>query len=109
MERQSIIHEVKKQDIFDIVVIGGGASGLGTALDAVSRGLSVLLVEKYDFGKGTSSKATKLLHGGVRYLAQGDIGLVIEAWHERHTILNNAPHLARTQQFIIPFYDRCQG
>ncbi|HMS67098.1 MAG TPA: FAD-dependent oxidoreductase [Saprospiraceae bacterium] len=55
MERQSIIHEVKKQDIFDIVVIGGGASGLGTALDAVSRGLSVLLVEKYDFGKGTSS------------------------------------------------------
>ena len=109
MERQSIIHEVKKQDIFDIVVIGGGASGLGTALDAVSRGLSVLLVEKYDFGKGTSSKATKLLHGGVRYLAQGDIGLVIEALHERKTILKNAPHLARTQQFIIPFYDRWQG
>ncbi|HOY14670.1 MAG TPA: glycerol-3-phosphate dehydrogenase/oxidase, partial [Saprospiraceae bacterium] len=109
MERQSIIHEVKKKDIFDIVVIGGGASGLGTALDAVSRGLSVLLVEKYDFGKGTSSKATKLLHGGVRYLAQGDISLVIEALHERKTILKNAPHLARTQEFIIPFYDRWQG
>ena len=97
--------------IWDIAVIGGGASGLGVALDALSRGLSVVLVEKADFAKGTSSRSTKLLHGGVRYLAQGDISLVFEALKERGSLLKNAPHLTHNQPFIIPiytFYDRLQ-
>lgn len=109
MVRESILSEIESTSLFDILVIGGGASGLGVALDAVSRGLKVVLVEKYDFGKGTSSKATKLLHGGVRYLAQGDIGLVTEALREREYVINQAPHLSRIQKFIIPFYSRWQG
>ncbi len=90
--------------IWDIAVIGGGSSGLGVALDAISRGLSVLLLEKADFAKGTSSRSTKLLHGGVRYLAQGDVMLVLEALKERGRLLQNAPHLAHIQPFIIPVY-----
>jgi len=88
----------------DLVVIGGGASGLGVALDARLRGLSVLLLESRDFAGGTSSRATKLVHGGVRYLAQGDIGLVREALHERRALLANAPHLARPLAFVMPSY-----
>ena len=84
--------------------MGGGASGLGVALDAASRGFSVVLVESHDFAKGTSSRATKLVHGGVRYLAQGNISLVREALHERTTLLNNAPHLAQPLPFIMPSY-----
>ncbi len=91
--------------IWDVLVIGGGATGLGTALDAVSRGLNVLLIEKYDFGKGTSSRSTKLVHGGVRYLKNGDISLVVEALRERGLMLRNAPHLVRNMSFIIPTYD----
>jgi glycerol-3-phosphate dehydrogenase len=90
-------------------VIGGGSSGLGVALDAVSRGLSVALFEKSDFAKGTSSRSTKLVHGGVRYLAQGDVFLVLEALRERGRLLRNAPHLAHNQSFVIPiftFFDR---
>src|SRR3546814_7670374 len=79
----------------DLAIIGGGATGLGVALDAAQRGLSVVLLESHDFAKGTSSRATKLVHGGVRYLAQGNIALVREALHERATLLHNAPHLAR--------------
>lgn len=89
---------------FDVAVIGGGASGLGVALDAAARGLSVVLLESHDFAKGTSSRATKLLHGGVRYLAQGNIALVREALHERTTVLHNAPHLAQPLAFVLPSY-----
>ena len=88
----------------DLVIIGGGATGLGTAVDAASRGFKVLLIEKYDFAKGTSSKSTKLVHGGVRYLANGDIKLVIGALKERGLIFKNAPHVSSAQSFVIPLY-----
>lgn len=87
---------------YDIAIVGGGATGLGIALDAATRGLKVVLIESYDFAKGTSSRATKLLHGGVRYLAQGNISLVREALHERTTVLRNAPHLAQPLAFVVP-------
>ncbi len=89
---------------YDVAIIGGGATGLGVALDAASRGFSVVLVESHDFAKGTSSRATKLVHGGVRYLAQGNIALVREALHERTTLLHNAPHLAQPLPFVMPSY-----
>jgi glycerol-3-phosphate dehydrogenase len=89
---------------YDVAIIGGGATGLGVALDAAARGLSVVLVESHDFAKGTSSRSTKLLHGGVRYLAQGNIVLVREALHERSTVLANAPHLAQPLPFVMPSY-----
>lgn len=105
MNRQQNFDRLKdKNTVWDLAVIGGGSSGLGVALDAVSRGLSVALFEKSDFAKGTSSRSTKLVHGGVRYLAQGNIGLVREALRERGRLLQNAPHLTRTQSFIIPIY-----
>ena len=90
--------------VYDLAVVGGGATGLGIALDAVARGFSVVLVESHDFGKGTSSRSTKLVHGGVRYLAQGNIGLVREALHERQALLANAPHLAHPLAFVMPTY-----
>ena len=90
--------------IWDCLVIGGGATGLGAALEAASRGYRVLLVEKHDFAKGTSSRATKLVHGGVRYLEQGNIHLVREALRERGLLLRNAAHLAHPLQFVIPAY-----
>jgi glycerol-3-phosphate dehydrogenase len=89
---------------WDLAIIGGGAVGLGVALDAAVRGFSVVLVEAQDFAKGTSSRATKLAHGGVRYLAQGDIGLVREALHERGAMLANAPHVAQRLPFVMPAY-----
>src|SRR5689334_21576019 len=89
---------------WDILVIGGGATGLGIALDAAARGYSCLLVEQSDFAKGTSSRSTKLVHGGVRYLAQGDVRLVREASIERGLLHRNAPHLVRDQRFIVPVY-----
>jgi glycerol-3-phosphate dehydrogenase len=89
---------------WDVVVIGGGATGAGCALDGASRGYSVLLLEQHDFGKGTSSRSTKLLHGGVRYLRQGDVSLVREALRERAILLKNAPHVAHALDFIIPCY-----
>ena len=91
---------------FDIVVIGGGITGLGVALDAVTRGLKVALVERDDFSSGTSSKSSKLIHGGVRYLQQGEIALVYEALHERHRLMRNAPHLVQTLPFLIPILKR---
>ncbi|WP_373492806.1 glycerol-3-phosphate dehydrogenase/oxidase [Aquiflexum sp.] len=113
MNRSVSLKRLKEnqEKIWDIAVIGGGASGFGVALDALSRGLSVVLLDKSDFAKGTSSRSTKLLHGGVRYLAQGDVGLVFEALKERGRLLSNAPHLTYNQPFIIPIYtwfDRIQ-
>ena len=89
---------------WDVVVIGGGATGAGVAVDAASRGYGVLLLEQHDFGKGTSSRSTKLVHGGVRYLERGDVRLVMEALYERGRLLENAPHLVRDLAFVVPSY-----
>ncbi len=97
------IRERQKKS-YDFVIIGGGASGVGCAVDAASRGFDVLLLEQSDFGKGTSSRSTKLVHGGVRYLRQGNLSLVREALKERGILQQNAPHLVRTQAFIVPCY-----
>jgi glycerol-3-phosphate dehydrogenase len=94
---------------WDVVVIGGGATGLGAGVDAASRGYKTLVVEQADFAKGTSSRSTKLVHGGVRYLAQGDINLVLEALQERGLMMENVPHLVKNQQFLIPNYDWWDG
>jgi glycerol-3-phosphate dehydrogenase len=102
--RQELIGRLATTHHCDVAVIGGGATGLGVALDAAARGFSVVLVESHDFAKGTSSRATKLVHGGVRYLAQGNISLVREALHERTTLLANAPHLAQPLAFVMPSY-----
>jgi len=107
MKRELMLNSlISFKDPWDIVVIGGGATGLGIAADASSRGFKTLLVEQYDFGKGTSSRSTKLVHGGVRYLAKGDIALVYEGLKERGLMIHNAPHLVRNQKFIIPVYTR---
>ena len=104
MNRAQNLATLSSNSHFDILIIGGGATGLGSALDAASRGLKTLLIERADFSKGTSSRSTKLVHGGVRYLAQGNIKLVREALRERGLLLKNAPHLCHTQSFIIPVY-----
>ncbi len=111
MNRKQMIHQLHEmQDkTWDVIVIGGGATGLGTALDACTRGFKTLLLEQSDFSKGTSSRSTKLVHGGVRYLAQGDISLVLEALHERGLLRQNAPHLVKNQSFIIPNYSWWTG
>src|SRR5246127_3573511 len=90
---------------WDMIVVGGGATGVGVGIDAASRGYDVLLLEQSDFGKGTSSRSTKLAHGGVRYLEQGNIGLVMEALKERGLLLQNAPHLVHDLAFVVPNYD----
>jgi len=92
-------------DPWDMIVVGGGATGVGVAIDAASRGYDVLLLEQNDFGKGTSSRSTKLVHGGVRYLEQGNVSLVMEALKERGLLLRNAPHLVRNLGFVVPNYD----
>ena len=102
--RKNLFERLAQPHQYDIAIVGGGATGLGVALDAAARGFSVVLVESDDFAKGTSSRSTKLVHGGVRYLAQGNISLVREALHERTTLLNNAPHLAQPLPFIMPSY-----
>lgn len=104
MRRDEMTARLREDKVWDLVVIGGGATGLGIAIDAASRGYSILLLEKYDFAKGTSSRSTKLVHGGVRYLAQGNIKLVREALKERGILLKNAPHLTQKQAFIVPSY-----
>jgi len=109
MDRTTNIERLKaRAEPWDIIVIGGGATGVGCALDAATRGLDVLLVERADFGSGTSSKSTKLVHGGVRYLRQGDISLVREALRERAILLRNAPHVVHKQEFIVPCYSLWQ-
>lgn len=104
MHRPDLIHTIQSTPQWDILVIGGGATGLGIALEARTRGYSVLLLEKADFASGTSSRSTKLIHGGVRYLAQGDVALVREAGTEREILYSIAPHLVHDLQFIIPVY-----
>jgi glycerol-3-phosphate dehydrogenase len=94
-----------EEEPWEILIIGGGATGVGAAVDAASRGFRVLLVEQSDFGKGTSSRSTKLIHGGVRYLQQGNISLVMEALKERGILLKNAPHLVHDMAFVVPNYD----
>lgn len=102
--REELLSRLAQDGTWDLAVVGGGATGLGVALDATARGLRVVLLESHDFAKGTSSRATKLVHGGVRYLAQGNIALVREALHERTTLLKNAPHLAQPLPFVMPSY-----
>jgi glycerol-3-phosphate dehydrogenase len=91
---------------FDVLVVGGGITGVGVALDAASRGLRTALVEREDFASGTSSKSSKLIHGGLRYLQQGEVGLVYEALHERQRLRRNAPHLVQILPFMIPILTR---
>ncbi|HEY0730902.1 MAG TPA: glycerol-3-phosphate dehydrogenase/oxidase [Chitinophagaceae bacterium] len=106
ISRSNLVKQLADTSLtWDVLVIGGGATGLGVALDAVARGYKTLLVEQSDFAKGTSSRSTKLVHGGVRYLAQGDIRLVREASIERGLLNRNAPHLVKNQTFIIPIYN----
>ena len=102
--REDLIAQLDPNTVYDMAIVGGGATGLGLALDAASRGYRVVLVESDDFAKGTSSRSTKLVHGGVRYLAQGNIALVREALHERSTLLHNAPHIAQPLPFVMPSY-----
>lgn len=104
LTREQSFAKLKAQTRFDVIVIGGGSTGLGVALDAAARGLSVALFERYDFASGTSSRSTKLLHGGVRYLAQGHIPLVREALLERSRLLANAPHVAHPMKFVMPSF-----
>ena len=103
--RHARARSTQRHEPWDIVVIGGGATGVGIAVDAASRGYDVLLLEQHDFGKGTSSRSTKLVHGGVRYLEQGNISLVMEALKERGLLRQNAPHLVSNLAFVVPNYD----
>ncbi|MEO7538501.1 MAG: glycerol-3-phosphate dehydrogenase/oxidase [Pyrinomonadaceae bacterium] len=105
MDRGQTLESVRERTTpWDIVVIGGGATGVGCAVDAATRGYDVLLLEQHDLGKGTSSRSTKLIHGGVRYLRQGDVSLVRESLRERGILLRNAPHVVHKQAFVIPCY-----
>ena len=105
-DRAQLLAQLDNAPEFDLAIIGGGATGLGVALDAAVRGLKVLLLEAHDFAKGTSSRSTKLVHGGVRYLAQGQLPLVREALRERKNLLSNAPHLVHPMSFVMPTYRR---
>src|SRR5476651_1327026 len=110
MNRQAMLARVKDRTTpWDIVVIGGGATGVGVAVDAANRGLDVLLLERMDFGSATSSRSTKLVHGGVRYLEQGNVSLVMEALKERGLLRQNAPHLVSELPFIVPSYAWWEG
>src|ERR1035438_2842058 len=108
MRREEMLRRVRERSTqsepWDIAVIGGVATGMGVAVDAAARGLSVVLVEAHGFGKGTSSRSTKLVHGGVRYLEQGNIPLVMSALKERGLMRQNAPHLVHDLAFIVPNY-----
>lgn len=104
MQREPLLERLRTAPRWDVVVIGGGATGLGCAVDAAARGYSTLLLEAHDFAQGTSSRSTKLIHGGVRYLAQGRLGLVREALAERATLLATAPHLVYPLRFVVPVY-----
>ncbi|MEO8794217.1 MAG: glycerol-3-phosphate dehydrogenase/oxidase [Daejeonella sp.] len=105
LDRTKFLFNLDNVSLWDIIIIGGGATGLGAALDSASRGFKTLLLEQSDFAKCTSSRSTKLVHGGVRYLAQGNLALVYEALRERGYLLKNAPHVVKKQSFIIPCYN----
>lgn len=109
MNRDKLAAALESPEVWDIVIIGGGASGLGAAVEAASRGYRTLLLEQDDFAKGTSSRSTKLVHGGVRYLQQGNISLVLEALRERGLLIRNAPHLVGHLPFVVPNYDWWEG
>src|ERR1700728_3590542 len=110
MNRPAMLARVKARSTpWDIVVIGGGATGVGVAVDAANRGFDVLLLERMDFGKGTSSRSTKLVHGGVRYLEQGNVSLVMEALKERGLLRQNAPHLVSELACVVPNYSWWEG
>lgn len=110
MNRDEMLRSARSRPApWDFIIIGGGATGVGVAVDAASRGYSALLLEQHDFGKGTSSRSTKLVHGGVRYLEQGNISLVMEALKERGLLRQNAPHLVRELPFIVPSYSWWEG
>src|SRR5580658_9670252 len=105
MNRNEMLGRLKTHSHpWDIVIIGGGATGMGIAVDAATRGYEVLLLEREDFGKATSSRSTKLVHGGVRYLEQGNVTLVMEALKERGLLRQNAPHLVHDLAFVVPSY-----
>jgi len=106
LQREQFIERIaERRKRWDLAIVGGGATGVGIAVDAATRGYSVVLLEQHDFGKGTSSRSTKLVHGGVRYLQQGNLSLVMEALKERGMLLQNAPHIVHDQQFIVPNYE----
>lgn len=106
MNRHDMLRRIASHsDPWEMIIVGGGATGVGVAIDAASRGYDILLLEQSDFGKGTSSRSTKLAHGGVRYLEQGNIGLVMQALKERGLLLQNAPHIVHDRAFVVPNYD----
>lgn len=107
--RDQALAQLDDPEPWDVLIVGGGATGLGTAVEAASRGYRTLLLERSDFAKGTSSRSTKLIHGGVRYLQQGNVALVLEALRERGLLLRNAPHLVRNLSFVVPAYDWWEG
>ena len=110
LQREQILAKLSdNSEQWDFIIIGGGATGVGTAIDASLRGYKTLLLEQSDFGKGTSSRSTKLIHGGVRYLQQGNISLVLEALKERGLLCQNAPHLVHNLAFVVPTYDWWEG
>ncbi len=109
MTRAELVQRLEGEKCWDLLVIGGGATGLGVAVEGASRGYRTLLLERDDFGSGTSSRSTKLIHGGVRYLQQGNISLVLEALHERGVLIRNAPHLVHNLSFVVPLYDWWEG
>lgn len=104
VRRADLLERARAADGWDVIVIGGGATGLGTAVDAATRGYATLLLEAHDFAKGTSGRSTKLIHGGVRYLAQGNLPLVFEALRERGRLRRNAPHVVSALPFVVPGY-----
>jgi len=110
MNRNVFLERLKSEgNAWDFIIIGGGATGLGIAVESASRGYRALLLEQGDFAQGTSSRSTKLVHGGVRYLKQGNISLVLEALRERGRLLSNAPHLVHNLSFVVPNYDWWEG
>ena len=110
MNRDTLVQRLDDRNTrWDVLIVGGGATGLGTAIEAASRGYRTLLLEQHDFAKGTSSRSTKLVHGGVRYLKQGNVSLVLEALRERGRMLKNAPHLVTDLRFVVPSYDWWEG
>src|SRR6185437_1523324 len=108
-DRKELINSLSETKEWDVLIIGGGSTGLGIAVDAATRGFKTLLLEREDFAKGTSTRSTKLVHGGVRYLAQGNIALVREALKERGLLMQNAPHLTKNESIIIPCYSWFRG